>query len=231
MQVFQIPRSCTNCSSIGRRAQVSSTPYSRIVEWSERCSKVRISRGGYVNVERKKQKYEAINGKIKKVEKRKVETVRYWGKGEDGWVRKGGWLKRKGKEIGEERTRKRETKWGKVVEEGKEGKGFRVDFRESGMEIGGKEGRKREANTFVDNYRCLESLQALGKYALWSDRVLCISVRIARQRYRIDSRRNKSRSSQRFFLAPRNILPEKRIDFTSVWIAINDATKNILSLK
>lgn len=35
-----------------------------------------------MNVERKKQKYEAINGKIKKVEKRKVETVRYWGKGE-----------------------------------------------------------------------------------------------------------------------------------------------------
>lgn len=62
-----------------------------------------------MNVERKKQKYEAINGKIKKVEKRKVETVRYWGKGKDG-VRKGGWLKRKRKEIGEERTRKRETK-------------------------------------------------------------------------------------------------------------------------
>lgn len=51
--------------------------------------------------------------------------------------------------------------------------------------------RNREANIFVDNYRCLESLQALGKYALWSDRVLCISVRIARQRYRIDSRRKQ----------------------------------------
>lgn len=53
----------------------------------------------------------------------------------------------------------------------------------------GRERRKRKSERFRRQLSVsLESLQALGKYAPRSGRVLCISVRIARQRYRIDSR-------------------------------------------
>lgn len=101
MQVFQIPRSCTNCSSIGRRAQVSSTPYSRIVEWSERCSKVRISRGGYVKGGWKEEA---------KVRGNKRQDKESWKK-ESGDSKvlgqRGGWLSKKRRLVKKKKKRNR----------------------------------------------------------------------------------------------------------------------------
>lgn len=57
-----------------------------------------------MNIERKKQKYEAINGKIKKVEKRKVETAKYWG----GWLSKKRRLVKKKKKRNRGRENKKE---------------------------------------------------------------------------------------------------------------------------